>query len=193
MTLERELTRVKYKAFGKVSYNKKPRTERKVNKLTQKKYNLITKKNDAEIVEEELVEIDKEIYEAVNEVNKRSIDKSKAKLRNLKETKGRAAAVFNLKKSILGSSISSREPYIVIDPNTGIEVMTPTEIKRLTLKYCVSLLTNREPKDLYYEHIQRKKQLHWLRMNEVIENDINELSMEMFVNSLNILAKKPGG
>ena len=70
-------------------------------------------------------------------------------LENIKNTRGRAAANFRLKENILGKKKCGQEPVVIVDPETDNEVTTPKAIKNATLKYCVNLLTNREPKPEY--------------------------------------------
>ena len=62
----------------------------------------------------------------------------------------------------------------------------------VTLQYCVNLLTNRKPKPEYVEVINQKYELHEQRMNEVIFNDLDELSPEMFNSALRHLSSKHG-
>ena len=62
----------------------------------------------------------------------------------------------------------------------------------MTLQYCVNLLTNRKPKPEYVEVINKKYELHEQRMNEVIFNDLDELSPEMFNSALRHLSSKHG-
>ena len=68
--------------------------------------------------------------------------------------------------------------------------MDPKEIKRVSLKYCVSILTNKEPKEEYRDQFKLKEELHKVRMLEVVEDDINELSEEMFYNAIEKVSQK---
>ena len=77
-------------------------------------------------------------------------------------------------------------------PTTGLPVYSPEEIKGVTLQYCVNLLTNRKPKPEYAEIINQKYELHEQRMNEVIFNDLEELTPEMFNSALRHLSSKHG-
>ena len=56
----------------------------------------------------------------------------------------------------------------------------------------MSLLTNRQPKEAYTEIIKHKEHLHQIRMNEVISNDIETLTPEMFYSAFQYLTKKHG-
>ena len=64
----------------------------------------------------------------------------------MKVKKGKAASVFNLKDKIIGSKKKQQEPAVIKDPNTKKIVTYIEEIKRISLKYCVDLLTNRKHK-----------------------------------------------
>ena len=80
----------------------------------------------------------------------------------------------------------------MVDPASGEEVTTPEEIKRVSLQYCKDLLTNRKPKDEYAEDYMMKEFVHDVRMTEKIEDDIEELSIEKFNKTYEILTKKIG-
>ena len=161
--------------------------------MIEKKQNIGKDLNLAEDeAEEELAVVDKEICEEIKAVNSECIDANLIKFSKIQKTKGQSAAVFKLKEDILGPSKFSNDPVAIVDPETGIEVMTPQEIKKVSLKYCVRLLTNREPSDQYYDYVQRTKALHWERMTKMIKNDLTELLVEMYNDSLSILLKNPG-
>ena len=89
-----------------------------------------------------------------------------AKLQRVQKTKGKAAAAFRLRDTILGSSKSPNDPFVVTDVGSGIELMTPHEIKEAFLNYCVRLLRKSEPSDCYVNHFYELRSLHWQRMSE---------------------------
>ena len=66
----------------------------------------------------------------------------------------------------------------------------PEEIKRVSLKYCVNMLTNRLPNPGYVEQFEKKKYLHSIRMKENIEGDIEEFTWDMFAEASCILYHK---
>ena len=80
----------------------------------------------------------------------------------------------------------------LIDSKSGEEVSTPEEIKRVSLEYCKALLTNRKPKDDFAEDILMKELVHNVRMLEKVDDDMDELSIEKFNKTYDILTKKPG-
>ena len=57
-------------------------------------------------------------------------------------------------------------------------------IKSESLKFCENLLTNRLPKPEFEEEVRAKERLHALRMKEIVDNDVEELSIDMFNEAL---------
>ena len=88
--------------------------------------------------------------------------------------------MFSLKERVLGQKKSPLEPVIIKDPETGAEVNTPSEIKRVSLKYCVNLLKKKHPKTRFSDILRIKRETHFERMSEVIEDDVEELPFEVF-------------
>ena len=62
----------------------------------------------------------------------------------------------------------------------------------MSLQYCVDLLTNRKPKEDYSEEIWLKDLVHLVRMEEICEDDIHELTIDRFEKTYSTLSKKPG-
>ena len=54
-------------------------------------------------------------------------------------------------------------------------------------------MKNREPKDEFKDLMDEKERLHTERMEEKIDNDIEELSYENFLKEFNMLKRKEGG
>ena len=189
--IDKEVTNVKYKVFGKVSGKRKKTTVGKVKALQAKKhhFNKVLIGNE---LKKKIEVIDKDLKKAVDEVQKRDMQTEITKLQRIKATKGTSAAVFNLRGGILGSSKSSSDPISIVDPSSGLPIMSPVQIKKVTLEYCVKLLTNRKPRDSYVEVLKKKEMLHKLRMHEQIPNDCDELTLDMFNSTLRFLARKNG-
>ena len=189
--IEKELTSIKYKVFGKVSGKKKLISTNKVDALQKKKHHLNKAFKGGEL-KKKRYELDQELKLAVDEVQQKAMNVEITKLKTLKATKGISAAVFNLRGGILGSSKTSSDPICINDPISGLPIMSPVEIKKVTLDYCTNLLTNRKPKAEYIEVIRKKELLHGSRMLEVISNDQYELTSDMFNSTLRYLARKNG-
>ena len=64
------------------------------------------------------------------------------------------------------------------------------EIKSVSLKYCVDLLTNREPKDKYKRIMDMKNELHDIRMKKSHHNDNIKLTRKYFDKTISDLKKK---
>ena len=101
-------------------------------------------------------------------------------LEEIYRTKGKLVSIFHLKDKILESKKIPHEQVVIVDPNSNQPVYSAKEIKRVTLEYCVSLLTNAEPKEKYKDLIKYKEEIHNVRMRETIDDDIEELSYERF-------------
>ena len=136
--------------------------------------------------------IDSEMASVIKAMQQQKFSNEIKTLEELKRTKGKAAATFKLRDSILGAKKNPLEPIILIDPITGEEVNTPNEIKRVSVEFCERLLRNREPKDEYSHVIKSYERLHTERMQELIEGDIDELPLSAYNRVLEIIKKKPG-
>ena len=78
---------------------------------------------------------------------------------------------------------------MVKDPETEVEITDPAEIRKVSLAYCVNLLTNRAPKEDFKEEVDLKILVHDARMKEILEDDI-EFSRDIFDNSLKAVKAK---
>ena len=113
-------------------------------------------------------------------------------MQRIRERKGKAASVFYLKEKLLGSKKKDSEaPTVVLNPKNNELVFQLKEIIRVSAEYLKDLLTNRDPKEEYREDVELKRQVHQVRMNETVENDI-EFSTEMFEETFKLLKKKGG-
>ena len=72
----------------------------------------------------------------------RQTKKIEEEIINIKSQKiGRIGSVFEMKELIDGPKKPSQEPTAIKDPVSGDLVVASTEIKRVTLAYCVDNLT----------------------------------------------------
>ena len=120
---------------------------------------------------------------------RKNLENEISKLKEVKARKGKAAAIFYLKDKIVGSKKTQQEPAVIKHPVTKKCVTDTKEIKRISLKYCVDLLTNREPREGFEEIIDMKRKIHEQRMSERIDDDI-EFPREFFDNCLDAIKKK---
>ena len=80
----------------------------------------------------------------------------------------------------------------IINPKTKAFAYTPKEIKEVTLEYCANLLTNAEPRDEFKDLVKYKEMIHKVRMEEKLDNDIEELPYVKFEKIFNEMKRKPG-
>ena len=91
---------------------------------------------------------------------------------------------------VVGSKKVALEPAIVFDQVNRCEVAEPEKIRAVSLEYCSSLLENRVPAKMYEDDIIFKNNVHCMRMLEMVPNDIEELTYEMFENTFDDLKVK---
>ena len=107
----------------------------------------------------------------------------------IKSRKGKCAAVFKLRESVVGSKKKLPESTVLIDPVTNTEVNSVEGIKRISLNYCKQLLTNRSPNSGYEDVLAEKYKLHEIRMKESVPEYENDLTHEMYTKALERLNK----
>ena len=93
---------------------------------------------------------------------------------------------------MIGKKKTSPEQVALKDPNTGFLVYKPEDVKRVSLEYCVNLLSTKPPKAGYEQIFKDNEMMHNIRMKEIIENDIEELPIEIFHETIKRLKSKPG-
>ena len=184
-----ELDKCKFQAFGKVTVKNTPVVNKEIDNLFKEKSKLLQMKEDNVENDNKVKEIENNIAGKLLKNQREKLEKEIAKLKEIKSKKGKSAVVFKLKENVLGSKKAQQEPAVVKDPATEKLVTDVEEIKRISLEYCVDLLTNRKPSHGYEELIEKKKEIHEERMNEVIEDD-EEFSEAHFDECLKILKQR---
>ena len=187
--IEKELNKLKHASFGKVKTYSKSKAIRKLETLQHKKVNLINNKH-VKNKDQQVEQIDSEIAAFLEEMQSSQFEKDVVELKHLKYSKGQAAATFKLRDKLLGNKKTAQEQVFLIDNETGEEVYDHEEIKNVALKYCVKLLTNREPKTKYKDIIETKNELHRIRMKKELENVIEDFEHEVYEEILNKLKLK---
>ena len=188
-SIDKTMNDLKYSCFGKVSVSRYSKEERVVNNLQAEKVKLANK-NDASENQDQLKAIDKKLSEALHVLNARNFEKKIEELSNVKKTKGKSAAIYKLHNDILGAKQPTIDAAIMEDPESGEIIKSPEKIKKVSLEYCTKLLTNRAPRDDFKEVMEEKKRQHFHRMQERLEDDIDELSEERFNEALKAVAIK---
>ena len=93
----------------------------------------------------------------------KEFEKKLANLSEVKKTKGRSAAIFKLKESILGSKKVGQEAVAMEDPENGMLIVEKEKLKEASSKYVSKLLTNRDPKCEYKREFEFMESLHTIK------------------------------
>ena len=184
---DKELTKVKFRAFDKVTVRKELKRNKEVKNLQEKRERLT--KEDNKENENEIKAIDNEIVNKILTKQRENLEKELKHLKTIRKSKGKTAAIFKLKDKVIGNKRGEQEAITMKHPETKEVLSKRSEIKNAALAYCVDLLDNRKPKAGYENEIKIKDIIHEIRMKENLEKDI-DLSTEMFEESLNILRIK---
>ena len=183
--LERISNKAKYKAFGKVTFSNRSISNKPLEKLYNERKVIISNTED----NEKILEVEERISELIIQRQRSDYEKKLSNLNMIKNTKGKSAAVFNLKAKVLGEKKVKQEAVVMKNPVTGNLMYEAEEIKEASLQYVKTLLENREPKDEYKTDLKVINMMHFIRMNEDIEDD-EEFSHEDFSDLLKHLQKK---
>ena len=185
---------IKYQAFGKVKEKGKQKNCKELETLMKEKSELLSDKIEKQqnVIDDKINDIDSKIAENLIKKQRAAFEQELESLRMLKNSKGMSAAVFNLREKVVGPKAAKQEATVVIDPKKNSEVTSPDEIKRVSLQYCVDLLTNRKPKEDFEDDLWWKQIVHNMRMEERFEDDIHEITDDMLQKTYDTLKKKPG-
>ena len=146
-------------------------------------------KGDSKENKKRVESIEEKITEQLLANQRKEFEKELKDLKDIQKKKGKSAAIFNLKEKVIGQKKAGQEATIMKDPKTKDILTSRTKIKEASLDYCVELLTNRSPKEEYKKEIEIKDEIHTIRMEEQIENDV-EFTEKIFFDSINELKKK---
>ena len=123
---------------------------------------------------------DEELGKALKRLNAIKLDEDIASLKLTTATKCTSASIFNVKGRILGQKKNEEEKAAIEDPESGLLLTDPNKIKEATAKYCANILKNRDPSPGYEHIIDTKNKLHLERMKEKIDDDLDEMSKNLF-------------
>ena len=94
---------MKHKAFGKVKVKKRHNNDETLEKLMREKKTVLSMKNlDDKSMEQKLERIDRDVSDTLKIIQRKNIEKELDDMSRLKQSKGNAAAIFDLKKRIFG-------------------------------------------------------------------------------------------
>ena len=122
----------------------------------------------------------------------RNKEKEFEDIRNIKMSKGKTAAIFKTFDKIRGKSKDGPELVSMKDPETNHFIFSPEEIKKTSLKYCVSLLNNRKIDPDFKNEIEFENLIHYFRMRkfsnvddeeELLRDDFDDRLKKMAANS----------
>ena len=185
--IDNELTKAKFKAFGKVKIRTNSKTNKDLQVLQKEKANAL-ERNDARL-DEDLDQIEKKMAETLLSEQRKGFETELNMIKDMKYKKGKSASIFTLKSKIVGKKKMEQEATVIVNPDDRKEITEPAEIRKVSLEYCKKLLTNREPKGKYEEDIQLKVKVHEKRMKEIHNNDII-FSRKLFEKSWTALTTK---
>ena len=97
---------------------------------------------------------------------------------------GRATKVFKMREIISGSKKAGKEAHAIIDPETKELVVSNSEIKKVTLNYCVNVLKNNKPAEEVKQLIELKEAVHELRMKDKDNDEEYEISDKDFLETV---------
>ena len=186
--IDKEVTKVKFRAFGKVTVRNDLKTNKELKALQKDKFDLL-KKNNTKERNDEINELEDKITNEVLSHQRKKLEKEISELKDIKCKKGKSAVIFNLKDKIVGKKKAAQEATTMKDPKTNEELTKKKDIKEAALSYCVDLLTNRSPKPGFEEDLMLTDLIHEKRMREKVDNDV-EFSRTTFENSLKELKQK---
>ena len=180
----------KHQAFGKVTFKQRPIDNKELSELIKDKQKLIQESKPRSEIENVFADIDSKIVENIKKAHKDKLEKDFQRIRSTINKKGSPAAIFELRRNILGGKIQDQEPSAIECQKSGKIVTDPESIKEHSLAYCTMLLKNREPSKRYKDLIEMKKELHSQRM---ILNDGDQevkFTRDNFVEAITKIRKK---
>ena len=177
------MNKIKFQSFGKVKISQGLERNKELDELYKLKSKAVMENN-----ENEANNLDEKIGKELLVQQRIQFEKKLKDLSEIRKEKGASAAVFKLKENILGSKKVGQEAVSMEDPQTGNLIMNKEDLKKASIKYVSSLLTNRNPKDEYKEEFEIMESLHEVRAQE--EHEIDELTETDFRNLIKQLTKK---
>ena len=138
--------------------------------------------------EKKIQDVENKIANLLIQKQRTEYEKKLDNLNKLKNCKGRSAAIYNLRSSILGEKKVRQEAVAIEDPGTKNLVFEAEKIKSISLSYLKNLLTNRNPKNGYENDLKVINLVHEVRMAEKTE-EIDVYSLDNFEDLLKHLKK----
>ena len=127
----------------------------------------------------DIEEVDKAISTKLLELQKDDVEKELEQLRTIKKSRGRCAAVFNTFQKICGDKKAKQEQVSMVDPESNIAIFDPKELKSVSLKYCVDLLTQHTANDDLEKDFFIRDIIHLVCSEEVSEDQFDREDFEV--------------
>ena len=137
-------TKVKFKSFGKANTAKKKDVKKDEPKEDKGQEN--EEEKAKELLKKQIEDADKEIEEI------------------RRKQKGTVGTIYEVAKRVRGGKKVAIQPLAIQNPKTGRLVISRTQIKSVTLKYCQETLSNNPPESGFGRHAEVQKELQSLRM-----------------------------
>ena len=181
--LQKIMNKVKFRAFGKVSFSNRSVVDKPLEELYKEKEACSKDPND-----DKIIDVENRIAGLLIQKQRSEYENKLVNLKSVKSNKGKSAAVFSLKAKILGSKKSEQEAVVIEDPVNKELLFETDKIQESSLNYVKNLLKNREPKDDYKTDIEIINIMHEMRMKEELDND-EQFTLDDFSNLLKKLQK----
>ena len=136
---------------------------------------------------EDIEEVDKAISTKLIELQKDDVEKELEQLMTTKKNKGRCAAVFKTFQKICGNKKANQEQVSMIDPVSKVAIFDPSELKSVSLKYCVDLLTQHTANDDLEKDFFIQDIIHLVRNENGLDE---EFGMKDFEDRMKVLETK---
>ena len=112
-------------------------------------------------------------------------DRIEAEINKVKAMKqGRTTKVFKMREIMSGSKKVGKEAHAIIDPKTKELVVSNSEIKKVTLNYCVNVLKNYTPAEEVKRLIELKEDVNELRIKDKDNDEEYEISDKDFLETI---------
>ena len=126
-----------------------------------------------------------------NLVRKQTVNIENKIMKIKKSGKGRCGKVFEMRDVVAGPKKKGQDAQAIKDPKTGNMVVSSSEIKRVTLEYCLDVLKNNEPEEEYKELVESKEEaVKILMKRNDREFSVTEESFKCVLKKLKIKNKR---
>ena len=92
--------------------------------------------------------------------------------------------IFKMKNIVTGNKKAAQEAQAIKNPETNELIVSNSEIKKVTLKYCLKTLENNPPDDRVTELVEFKGELHRLRLSDQSKDKEYEVTEEDFFQNI---------